>query len=254
MSTDNPFAAPTSLDERGNDANFAQVAGDVLLCGREVDLSAVGWLTGQPTTADERRHSKRLRLVYWPIPLRRLVWVLPIVVVLSNRVLAGNRQLVTLGFFATWWLWLPLLSRFRPTTCLTIAFTRQGRSLRTRHNVSQTLRAILAVAVAMLALEYADIADAALPKGLWVLKYILMPVGGFALVMWGWNLIFPPVLKLRPPTVKAFSAGVFSIHDAPAGFLDGLSRLLDAESRHSSHGQGRSTPNAAAAKMDHEDQ
>lgn len=252
MSTDNPFAAPTSLNERGNEANFVEVAGDVLLCSSEVDLSAVCWLTGQPTTSDERRLSKRFRLVHWPFPLRRFLWTLPALVVLSSRMLTGNSHLIVLVILSTWWLWLPLAARLRPTAYLTIAFTGEGRRLRTRHNISQTLRAILAVAVALLALEYADIADAVLPKNLWVLKYILMPVGGFALVMWGWNLIFPPVLKLRPLTVKDFSAGVFSIHDAPAGFLDGMRRLL-AEQHDAANGPDSFTLSATNAKTDDAD-
>lgn len=229
VSIDNPFAAPASGDGPDSNVNFFQVAGDVLLCGREADLSAVCWVTGQPTDAQERSRSQRFRLIFWPGPLRQSVWLLPMLVLMSSRMLTGSWHLMAMLFLGTSWLWLPVVFRFRPTAYLIIAFSEQGRSLRAKHGISQVLRAILAASAALLALAYADVAGAILPADLDVIKYILMPLGGFAIVMWGWNLIFPPVLKSKSLVIRDYSDGVFSVHHAPREFLDGMCQLSERE-------------------------
>ncbi|MCR9199697.1 MAG: hypothetical protein NXI04_13715 [Planctomycetaceae bacterium] len=225
MSQDNPFTAPAQPHNVDDDLSTVRVEGDLLLCGRQVDLSHICWLTGDRTSVRERRNTDRLRLHCWPGSVRGLLWI-P-VVLLSGGVFLMPDEL-PLSVFVLLFCSVVLLSDvvvawFIPTTRLTIAYSRRGRALKSKRFFRDVLRYAPAIGLALLIWTVVEGIDTPFPESLNGLLFVVAII----LLMWLQKRAFPPKQPRRSLVARQTSAGVFVIEHAPAEFLAGLQGWLD---------------------------
>lgn len=226
MSTDNPFAAPTSGDLEDL-PNIFRVEGDCLLCGPQTDVSAVCWLTGERMTPEQQPTPLKIRLVYWPPWLRRTFWILPAGVYLISRLLLGGRLGGALTAIYSWLLIVPLVFRFRPGVRLEAALSSRGRQLRWKHNLRQIARLLTAIVCAIAASRYCGSFFESLPAELEVFASVLLPVLVLILILTGWEYVFPSAIRPKRPVITEVHNNIYRIKDAPEPFLSGLKRLLE---------------------------
>lgn len=229
MSPDNPFTAPAEPHNVDDNRSTVRVDGDLLLCGREADLSHVCWLTGDRTSDRERRKTKRLRLFCWPESVRGLLW--PLVVLLSGGVFLLPDEL-PLSAFVLLFCSVALLSEvvvawFIPTTRLTIAYSRRGRALNRKRFFRDVWRYTPAVGLAFLVWAVVERIGTPFPETLngWLF------VVAIVLLTWLQKHVFPPKTPRRDLVARQTSAGVFVIEHAAVEFLAGLQRWLDETGR-----------------------